>query len=85
MRRVLDCSRREPATRLVGLEAKNFVPQQQAWYLLTGGGWFSCSWKLHEGRMERCRASGVCGLAAVDMLGEICEVLMESSRERKQA
>ena len=45
---MLECSRREPATRLVGLEAKNFVPQQQAWYLLTGGGWFSCSWKLHE-------------------------------------
>jgi len=32
---------------------------------LTGSGWFSCSWKLPEGRIERCRAS-VCTLAAVD-------------------
>jgi hypothetical protein len=37
---------RESTTRLVGLEAKSLVPQQQAWDLLTGGGWFSCSWKL---------------------------------------
>ena len=60
---------REPTTRVVGLEAKSFVPQQQAWDLLTGGSWISCSWKLPEGRIERCRGSGVCALAAVDMPG----------------
>ena len=52
---------------VVGLEAKSFLPQQQAWDILGAGGWISCSWKLPEGRIERCQASGVCALAAVDM------------------
>jgi hypothetical protein len=67
---------RRPTTGIIGLEAKSFIPQQHASDLLTDGGWFSCSWKLPEGRIERCRGSRY-PLAAVDKLGEVCEVLLE--------